>query len=234
MIAKWKQLKSYMDSKSMHERTKFNISKSQAQMILDLKKDELEKMPYLAMLDIEKPEVKQLAKKDPSIVKVIGRQGGSFRTSMIRKRANEEVKEDAPTVSIAKGGVDFNPTGLSKKKKKDLDGRTSAYKLHRRKLEAQREKRKKLKSTICGSFREEFIQEDNIDTLTKIKDKKGAMNLKFTDGQVKVDLQTANMILQYFPKIKNQNTARKMFQIINKGKKSQFIRLVDVMWKGIK
>ena len=60
------------------------------------------------------------------------------------------------------------------------------------------------------------------------------MNLKFTDGQVKVDLQTANMILQYFPKIKNQNTARKMFQIINKGKKSQFIRLVDVMWKGIK
>ena len=259
-------------------------------------------------------------------------------------------KEDAPTVSIAKGGVDFNPTGLSKKKKKELDGRTTAYKLHRRKLEAQREKRKKLKSTICGSFREELevyklneavdkktaewiiknsthqrfggynfeyylsremidkmkqlkmkpprgvsatrggslselikvatgkdvyldgpsvvmgsktigkwkpttqvgeilkmagllrqfqeetdlVKEDNIDTLTKIKDKKGAMNLKFTDGQVKVDLQTANMILQYFPKIKNQNTARKMFQIINKGKKSQFIRLVDVMWKGIK
>ena len=43
-------------------------------------------------------------------------------------------KEDAPTVSIAKGGVDFNPTGLSKKKKKELDGRTTAYKLHRRKL----------------------------------------------------------------------------------------------------
>ncbi len=65
-------------------------------------------------------------------------------------------KEDAPTVSIAKGGVDFNPTGLSKKKKKELDGRTTAYKLHRRKLEAQREKRKRLKATLCGSFREDL------------------------------------------------------------------------------
>jgi hypothetical protein len=158
-------------------------------------------------------------------------------------------KEDAPTVSIAKGGVDFNPTGLSKKKKKDsiisgdtpvsrLDARTKNYKLHAKRLEAQRGKRKLKAQSICGSFREDLeiykLQEDNTDILTKIKDKHGAMNLKFTDGQVKVDLQTANMILQYFPKIKNQNTARKMFQIINKGKKSQFIRLVDVMWKGIK
>ena len=74
-MSKWKEIESYMESKSFHE-SKFNITKKQAQMILDLKKDELEKMRFLAMLDIDKDEVKQLAKKDPSIMKAIGRQGG--------------------------------------------------------------------------------------------------------------------------------------------------------------
>ena len=93
MTAKWKQIESYHDSKTMHE-SKFNITRKQAQMILDLKKDELKKMRFLAMLDIDKDELKILAKKDPSIVRAIGRQGGSFRTSMLRKRANEEVDLD--------------------------------------------------------------------------------------------------------------------------------------------
>ena len=94
MTAKWKQIQTYHDSKTMHE-SKFNITKKQAKMILDLKKDELKKMRFLAMLDIDKDEVKQLAKKDPSIKKAIGRQGGSFRKSLVRKRA---MGEDAPTV----------------------------------------------------------------------------------------------------------------------------------------
>ena len=41
-MSKWKEIESYMDSKSVNE-SKFNITKKQAQMILDLKKDELEK-----------------------------------------------------------------------------------------------------------------------------------------------------------------------------------------------
>ena len=57
MTAKWKQIESYHDSKTMHE-SKFNITRKQAQMILDLKKDELKKMRFLAMLDIDKDEVK--------------------------------------------------------------------------------------------------------------------------------------------------------------------------------
>ena len=93
MTAKWKQIESYHDSKTMHE-SKFNITKKQNTDDSRLKKDELKKMRFLAMLDIDKDEVKQLAKKDPSIMKAIGRQGGSFRTSLVRKRTNE----DAPTV----------------------------------------------------------------------------------------------------------------------------------------
>ena len=71
-MSKWKEIESYMDSKSVNE-SKFNITRKQAQMILDLKKDELKKMRFLAMLDIDKDEVKKLGKIDPSIVKAIGK-----------------------------------------------------------------------------------------------------------------------------------------------------------------
>ena len=243
-MSKWKQIESYIESKSFYE-SKFNINRKQAQMILDLKKDELKKMRFLAMLDIDKDEVKQLAKKDPSIVRAIGRQGGSFRTAMVRKRANEEVKEDAPTNSNAAGGVDMNPTGLSMKKKRELDARTKEYRLHRRKLEAQRERRKlKAQKNICGSFRkgvkentdnfgmEEFIVEDNVAILRKIVKDKRNMPIKLKDGQMKVDLYTASAFVQTLDR-KNMkpDTKKKLEFIINKGNKAQFLRTVDVIFK---
>ena len=254
MTAKWKQMKSYTESKSMYE-SKFNITKKQAQMILDLKKDELKKMRFLAMLDIDKDEVKQLAKKDPSIKKAIGRQGGSFRTSLVRKRA---MGEDAPTVhtgpAIAGTGDDSSTVVVRKKKKKKgiligdkpitrLDGRTKAYKLHAKKLLAQREKRQKLKAGHCENFtkglkekfndfsREEFIVEDNVAILRKIVKDKRNLPVKLKDGQMKVDLYTASAFVQTLDKIKKPDTKKKLEFIINKGNKSQFLRAVDVIFK---
>ena len=243
-MSKWKEIESYMESKSFHE-SKFNINKKQAQMILDLKKDELKKMRFLAMLDIDKDEVKQLAKKDPSITRAIGRQGGSFRTAMVRKRANEEVKEDAPTNNASSGAVDMNPTGLSTKKKRELDARTKEYKIHARKLMAQREKRKlKAQKSICGSFRknvkentdnfsrEEFIKEDNVAILRKIVKDKRNMPIKLKDGQMKVDLYTASAFVQTLDtKNMKPDTKKKLEFIINKGNKAQFLRTVDVIFK---
>ncbi len=243
-MSKWKEIESYMESKSFHE-SKFNINKKQAQMILDLKKDELKKMRFLAMLDIDKDEVKQLAKKDPSIVRAIGKQGGSFRTAMVRKRANEEVKEDAPTNNASSGAVDMNPTGLSTKKKRELDARTKEYKIHARKLMAQREKRKlKAQKSICGSFRknvkentdnfvrEEFIQEDNVAILRKIVKDKRNMPIKLKDGQMKVDLYTASAFVQTLDnKTIKPATKKKLEFLINKGNKSQFLRTVDAIFR---
>ena len=255
MTAKWKQIQSYHDSKTMHE-SKFNITKKQAQMILDLKKDELKKMKFLAMLDIDKDEVKRLAKKDPSILKAIGRQGGSFRTSLVRKRAMEE---DAPTVStgpaIAGTGDDSSVVVVRKKKKKKkgilmgdkplsrLDGRTKVYKLHAQRLQAQRERRQKLKDSRSNKFtkglkekfndfsREEFIVEDNVAILRKIVKDKRNMPIKLKDGQMKVDLYTASAFVQTLDKIKKPDTKKKLEFIINKGSKSQFLRTVDVIFK---
>ena len=255
MTAKWKQIQSYNDCKTMHE-SKFNITKKQAQMILDLKKDELKKMKFLAMLDIDKDEVKRLAKKDPSILKAIGRQGGSFRTSLVRKRANE----DAPTVhtgpAIAGTGDDSSVVVVRKKKKKKkgiiiggdkpmtrLDGRTKVYKLHAQRLQAQRERRQKLKDSRSNKFtkglkekfndfsREEFIVEDNVAILRKIVKDKRNMPIKLKDGQMKVDLYTASAFVQTLDKIKKPDTKKKLEFIINKGNKAQFLRTVDVIFK---
>jgi len=380
-MSKWRKIGTYTESKSVNE-SKFNINRKQAQMILDLKSDELKKMRFLAMLDIDKDELKILAKQDPSIVKAIGKQGGSFRTSMVRKRANEEVeldekeikydgkgpvkmskkeydkinkfrkgsirgdlyvmatnpkgfnvlvpvifeeveiqeqfstgmidklrkaygpmkgkkivpgplmktfdkidknkdaliqlykadipfvsqmavsrliskhnmkgkdinklREDAPTNSVAGGGVDMNPTGLSKKKK-ELDGRTKEYKIHANKLTAQREKRLKKKEMIKGSFvkevvesiskfaREEFIEEDNVDILRDIVKRKQAKPIKLKDGQMKIDMQSANAIIKNLvdaPKnMMKDETRKKVMNIINKGNKTQFLRLIDMLYK---
>ena len=50
-----------------------------------------------------------------------------IETYMDSKSINELKKirkEDAPTNSNAAGGVDMNPTGMSLKKKRELDART--------------------------------------------------------------------------------------------------------------
>ena len=340
-MSKWKEIESYIESKSVNE-SKFNINRKQAQMILDLKSDELKKMKFLAMLDIDKDELKILAKQDPSIIKAIGKQGGSFRTSMVRKRANEEVEiqeqfstgmidklrkaygpmkgkkivpgplmktfdkidknkdaliqlykadipfvsqlavsrliskhnmkgkdinklrdkygvttgysklttdtttEDAPTNSVAGGGVDMNPTGLSKKKK-ELDGRTKEYKIHASKLTAQREKRMKKKEVIKGSFvkevtesmckfaREEFITEDNVDILRDIVKRKQAQNIKLKDGNLKIDMTSANAIMKNLvdapPALVKTATRQRVVTIINKGNKAQFMKLVSMLFR---
>ena len=55
----------------------------------------------------------------------------------------EDIEEDAPTNFGGQGsGVDMNPTGMKKKKKKSfLDARTKSYKQHQAKLETARQKR---------------------------------------------------------------------------------------------
>ena len=87
MTAKWKQIESYKEAIKLRE-GKFVMTPDQAQMILDLKKKELQKSKYLSIVDISSAEVKKLAKKDKSIEKVIGKLGGSFRVNLLKSKAD--------------------------------------------------------------------------------------------------------------------------------------------------
>jgi len=286
MTAKWKQIETYKEAIKLRE-GKFVMTPDQAQMVLDLKKKELQKSKYLSVLDISAAEVKKLAKKDRSIEKVIGKLGGSFRVNLLKSKAGEKAgavggyrqmksrtpaqlralrkqlgiknwDEDAPTVhtgpAIAGTGDDSSTVVVRKKKKKEiitgekpmsrLDGRTKAYKLHAQRLQAQRERRQKLKDSKSNKFtkglkekfsdfsREEFIVEDNVAILRDIVKRKQAKPIKLKDGQMKVDGYTASAMIQTLDNKKMKpDTKKKLEFIINKGTKSQFLRTVDVIFK---
>ena len=292
MTAKWKQIESYKEAIKLRE-GKFVMTPDQAQMILDLKKKELQKSKYLSIVDISSTEVKKLAKKDKSIEKIIGKLGGSFRVNLLKSKADSKsgavggyrqmksrtpaqlralrkqmgIKnwdEDAPTVhtgpAIAGTGDDSSTVVVRKKKKKKtnvliggdkpmnrLDGRTKAYKLHAQRLQAQRERRLKLKNSKSNKFtkglkekfsdfsREEFIVEDNVAILRDIVKRKQAKPIKLKDGQMKIDLNTASAVIKNLvdtkPGYMKGSTRQKIMTIINKGRKDQFLRLVDMLYK---
>jgi len=155
----------------------------------------------------------------------------------------QPVEEDAPTNFGGQGsGVDMNPTGMKKKKKKSLlDARTKSYKEHKSKLEAARIKRleqkkskfvEKVKESVNNFNRESFLAEDNIDVLRSIVKRKSAKPLKFKDGTMEVDMQTANMMLQVLDKV-NADNKTKITKMIN-GTKGQFMKVHQLVMKMIK
>jgi len=76
------------------------------------------------------------------------------------------VDEDAPTNFAGTGsGVDMNPTGMRKKKKKLVDARTKSYKTHRAKLETARVKREAKRNGV----KEEVELDEAMDKKTAIE-----------------------------------------------------------------
>ena len=242
-MSKWKEIKSYLPevfSSGMISKLKKSYEPLRGKKISPAQGQKL--MGIMDKVDKNKNALIQLFKADIPFVSQLASTRLISKHNMKGKDINK-LKEDAPTNSVASGGVDMNPTGLSKKKK-ELDARTKEYKIHARKLIAQREKRKlKAQKNLCGSFRknvkehtdnfsrEEFIQEDNVAILRKIVKDKRNMPIKLKDGQMKVDLFTASAFVQTLDKIKKPDTKKKLEFIINKGNKAQFLRTVDVIFK---
>ena len=153
----------------------------------------------------------------------------------------EAVEEDAPTNFAGQGsGVDFNPTGMKKKKKKSLlDARTKSYKQHQAKLEAARLKRleqkkskfiEKVKESIDDFERESFLVEDNVDVLRSIVKNKQNKSVKFQDGKkAKVDLFTASALTQVLDKVNPDNKA-KLTKMIN-GTLKSFLQAQSAVMK---
>ena len=151
------------------------------------------------------------------------------------------VDEDAPTNFAGAGsGVDMNPTGMRKKKKKLIDARSKSYKTHRAKLEAARAKREaakqakfseKVKESATDFNVESLLAEDNVDVLKSIVKSKSAKPMKFKDGTMKVDLFTASAMVQVLDKV-NPANKKKLTNMIN-GKKGQFTAAANAIMKMV-
>ena len=146
--------------------------------------------------------------------------------------------EDAPTNSVAGGGVALPPDAVMKKKKKKnpYDGRTKEARKFYKRIEARRARAaesklaKKVQENIEEFGVEYLLAEDNVAVLKNIVKNKQNNKLKMKDGQLRIDLFTASALTQALDQVK-PDTKKKMMDIINKGGKAQLMKLVSVIMK---
>ena len=161
----------------------------------------------------------------------------------------QPVDEDAPAnatgVNVAGTGDDSSVVVVRKKKKTLIDARSKTYREHRKKLEQARQRREERKSRLAqkveqniGIFtREGYLEEEKpssyiLSTLRDIVKNKSAKSMKFKDGSMKVDMTTANMMLQVLDKINPMNK-KKVMGILDKGGKGDFMKVHNVVMKAL-
>ena len=159
----------------------------------------------------------------------------------------DPVDEDAPAnatgPNVAGTGDDSSVVVVRKKKKTLIDARTKSYKLHSQRLQKAREQREKRKSRLAQKIadknesftREGYLEEEKpssyiLSTLRDIVKNKSAKSMKFKDGSMKVDMTTANMMLQVLDKINPMNK-KKVMGILDKGGKGDFMKVHNVVMK---
>ena len=115
---------------------------------------------------------------------------------------------------------------LERKKKKTPGGGFAKMKI------------KKMNADLKGMKEDVELDEVNIsdyvvNTLRDIKRSKSARNLKLKGGSVKVDMNTANMMLQVLDKINPMNK-KKIMDILDKGTKNDFMKVHGAVMKAIR
>ena len=144
--------------------------------------------------------------------------------------------EDAPTNNAGSGAVAMPPDAKMKKKKKKLyDGRTKEAKAFVKRMEMLRAKREsKLAKKVQENTLEQtsYFAEDNLDVLRKIVKDKQNQNIRFKDGNMKVDLFTASAVTQVYDMV-NRSNQQKMLKLLN-GKKAEFMKIANFALSKVK
>ena len=148
---------------------------------------------------------------------------------------NEDAPANATGPAVAGTGDDSSVVVVKKKKKNMYDGRTREARSFLKRMEVLRAKREsKLAKTVkenTDDFGVEYLlAEDNVAILKNIVKNKQNNKIKMKDGAMRIDLFTASALTQALEKVR-PDTKKKMMDIINKGGKSQLMKLVSVVMK---
>ena len=148
---------------------------------------------------------------------------------------NEDAPANATGVAVAGTGDDNSVVVVKKKKKNMYDGRTREARSFLKRMETLRAKResklaKKVQENIENFGVEHLLAEDNVAVLKNIVKNKQNNKIKMKDGTMRIDLFTASALTQALEKVR-PDTKKKMMDIINKGGKSQLMKLVSVVMK---
>ena len=148
---------------------------------------------------------------------------------------NEDAPVNATGAAVAGTGDDASTVVVKKKKKTMYDGRTREARSFLKRMETLRAKResklaKKVQENTDNFGVEYLLAEDNVEILKNIVKNKQNNKIKMKDGTMRSDLFTASALTQALDQAK-PDTKKKMMDIINKGGKSQFMKLVSVVMK---
>ena len=148
---------------------------------------------------------------------------------------NEDAPANATGPAVAGTGDDNSVVVVKKKKKNMYDGRTREARAFMKRMETLRAKResklaKKVQENTDNFGVEYLLAEDNVAILKNIVKNKQNNKIKMKDGTMRIDLFTASALTQALDQVR-PDTKKKMMDIINKGGKSQLMKLVSVVMK---
>ena len=174
----------------------------------------------------------------------------------------QSIDEDMPTNAAGRGavaGIGVGPDGepgydpKKKKRKRTLiDARSKSYRQHRARLEKARAKREEKKSKLAQKVaedtlnfeREKHLEEAEldevrisdyvVDTLRNIKRSKSSRNLKLKGGDIKIDTETANKMLDFLDNMTSPMGKRKIVDILDKGTKKDFMKVNQAVMKAVR
>ena len=185
-----------------------------------------------------------------TIAKVIPKSGGKFKivAKMDGKSTQEIVryiKKSFPTdvIESVNEADDFKPHMMyDPKTGKGYKANTMDDHLRMKKMGYDHEapkkeevERKTFSQKVIESISEfgveSLLAEDNVDVLRSIVKRKSAKPIKFKDGSMTIDMQTANMMLTVLDKVKPANQ-KKLTAMMN-GKKSEFMKVHGFVMKAL-
>ena len=173
----------------------------------------------------------------------------------------QPIDEDMPTNAAGRGavaGIGVGPDGAgydpkkNKKKRTLIDARSKSYRQHRERLEKARAKREERKSKLASKVaenidnfaREKHLEEAEldevrisdyvVDTLRDIKRSKSSRNLKLKGGDIKIDTETANKMLDFLDNMTSPMGKRKIVDILDKGTKKDFMKVNQAVMKAVR
>ena len=237
-MSKWKQVKTYMEvnpytGQSIDEDMPTNAAGRGAVAGIGVGPD-------------GEPGIHPKKKKKKTLIDARSKSYKQHRERLEKARAKREEKKSRLAQKVAEDVLEFE-----REKFIEEDNSEQIKKLEKMLKDLERQKKKtpgggfakmKIKQLIADlkSKKEEVeldevrISDYVVDTLRDVMRSKSSRNLKLKGGSVKVDTDTANKMLDFLDHMANPMSKKKIMDILDKGTKTDFMKVNQAVMKAIK
>ena len=237
-MSKWKQVKTYMEvnpytGQSIDEDMPTNAAGRGAVAGIGVGPD-------------GEPGIHPKKKKKKTLIDARSKSYKQHRERLEKARAKREEKKSRLAQKVAEDVLEFE-----REKFIEEDNSEQIKKLEKMLKDLERKKKKtpgggfakmKIKQLIADlkSKKEEVeldevrISDYVVDTLRDVMRSKSSRNLKLKGGSVKVDTDTANKMLDFLDHMANPMSKKKIMDILDKGTKTDFMKVNQAVTKAIK